>query len=136
MTQTPGKLPPPLSAELSTNMVNSPEKIALYTDFIKMFNSTLSSRNSKKDLKELTTKMLDISLRMLVIAPDPVAKRYTFWKGITSNINQTPRITAVEEEKLLEALGNLLLEMRKDITGEGTVITSDDILGIFIKDVL
>lgn len=105
--------------------VSPPEKITLYLDFIDMFTKILDAARSKKDAKRLGSKMVGIGLRMMVLAPDHVAKAYIYWKALASE--------GGESEPLIDAFGIVIMEMRKDLVGE-TSLCPDDAIGVFLRD--
>ncbi len=102
-----------------------PEKVTLYLDFVKLFVETLETAKSRKDIKNLSSKMLRIGLGMMVLAPDPVTKAYTYWLALSMEKG--------DPEPTLDALGDLIMEMRKDLVGE-TTCSRDDAVGIFLRD--
>jgi hypothetical protein len=104
----------------------TPEKITLYLDFIAMFTKILDAVKSKKDAKRLGAKMISIGLRMMVLAPDHVAKAYIYWKALSSE--------GGESEILIDAFGVVIIEMRKDLVGETTTLCPDDAIGVFLRD--
>lgn len=101
------------------------ERTTLYLDFIDMFAKLLGKSKSKRDVEKLNAKMINIGLSMMVLAPDPVAKAFIFWKAISAS-NDTP-------EASVDAFGDLIIEMRKDLVGE-TVCVRDDAVGMFLRD--
>lgn len=102
-----------------------PEKTTLYLDFIDMFAKLLGKSKSKKDVEKLNAKMINIGLSMMVLAPDPVAKAFIFWKALSAE--------GGDPEALVNAFGDLIMEMRKDLVGE-TVCVRDDAVGMFLRD--
>jgi hypothetical protein len=102
-----------------------PEKVTLYLDFIKMFVKVLENPGSKKATKEISTRMLNVGLSMMILAPDSVTKAYIFWKALSAN--------KCDPEKAIDAFGDIIMEMRKDLIGE-TVCTRDDAVGVFLRD--
>lgn len=104
-----------------------PEKVKLYLDFIDMFSRILEAARSRKPPKNLDTKMISIGLRMMVLAPDHVAKAYIFWKALSSE--------GGDSEALINAFGNVIMEMRADLIGD-TTCSRDDVIGVFLKDQL
>lgn len=102
-----------------------PEKTALYLDFIDMFAKLLIDPKSKRDAGKLNLRMLSIGLSMMILAPDPVAKAFIFWKAIFAN-NDDPEASD-------GALVDLIMKMRVDLIGE-TVCVRDDAVGMFLRD--
>lgn len=102
-----------------------PEKTTLYLDFIDMFAKLLGNPKSKRDVEKLGSKMITVGLSMMVLAPDHVARAFIFWKA-TSASNDNPEAT-------IDAFGDLIIEMRKDLVGE-TVCVRDDAVGMFLRD--
>jgi len=103
----------------------TPEKVTLYSDFIRIFDETLESTKSKREVKNLGSKMRRIGLHMMILAPDSVAKAYIFWLALSASNN--------DPERSIDALGDLIMEMRKDLVGE-TACSRDDAIGIFLRD--
>lgn len=104
-----------------------PEKVAAYLDFIDLFAKTLRAQKTKKEIEKIGTKMISLGLNLMVLAPDPVAKAFIFWKALCSE--------GGDSETMIDAFGKVILEMRKDLIGE-TTCTPDDAIGMFLRDQL
>jgi len=104
---------------------NVPEKVTLYLDFIKLVVETLEAARSRKRVKNLSSKIMRTGLGMMTLAPDHVAKAYIFWLGLSSKND--------DSEATVDAFGDLIIEMRKDLVGE-TAYSRDDAVGIFLRD--
>ena len=104
---------------------NVPEKVTLYLDFIKWFVETLEAARSRKSVKNLSSRMMRIGLGMMALAPDHVAKAYIFWLSLSSKND--------DHGATVDAFGDLIMEMRKDLVGE-TTCSRDDAVGIFLRD--
>jgi hypothetical protein len=108
--------------------VQSPEKITLYLDFIDLFTKIVDAVRTKRETKKLGSKMISIGLRMMVLAPDHVAKAFIYWKALASE--------GGDSEALIDAFGKVIMEMRKDLIGETTSLSPDDAIGVFLRDQL
>lgn len=105
---------------------HTPEKVAVYLNFIRLFAKILGNPRSKKETKDLGTKMIDLGMSLMVLAPDSVMRAYIFWSALSAS-------NSSDAEAVLSGFGDLIMEMRKDLVGE-TVCTQDDVIGIFLRD--
>ncbi len=103
----------------------APEKITLYLDFIKMFSELLGDPKSKRKAEKLDSKMISTGLSVMILAPDSVAKAFIFWRAISAE--------GRDSEAIIDAFGDIIMEMRKDLIGE-TVCVRDDAVGMFLRD--
>ena len=104
---------------------HTPEKITAYLDFINIFVKTIEATRSRKSVKDLGAKMMCVGLSLMVLAPDHVTKAYIFWLALSTEGN--------DPEAAIDALGDLVIEMRKDLIGD-TTCSRDDAVGIFLRD--
>lgn len=109
-------------ALLSTH---TPEKVAVYMDFIDMFTKILRKQKTKREIEKTGTKMISLGLNMMVLAPDSVINAFIYWKALSSE--------GGDSNAMIDAFGNVVLEMRKDIVGD-TKRTADDAIGMFLRD--
>ncbi len=101
------------------------EKLRIYLDFIDIFIKTVEKTKRNKHIGDLGTRLLKTGLSLMVVAPDSVVKKYTLW-----------RLLAMEGgdfEKIVNAFGDVIIEMRKDLIGE-TECNVEDALDIFLKE--
>ena len=107
---------------------HTPEKVELYVDFISLFVKTVAARKtiSKKRVEMLGSKMMSIGLRIMVLAPDNVARAFIYWKALSSDETLPP-------EEIIDAFGGVIMAMREDFVGP-TSCERDDIIGMFLRD--
>jgi hypothetical protein len=104
---------------------NLPEKVAVYMDFIDMFTKILRKQKTKREIDKIGTKMMNIGLNMMILASESVLSAFIYWKALSSE--------GSDSNAMIEAFGNVVLEMRKDIVGD-TKRTADDAIGMFLRD--
>lgn len=104
---------------------NLPEKVAVYMDFLDLFTKIIRKQKTKKEIDKISTKMMSISLNMMILASESVLSAFIYWKALSSE--------GSDLEAMISAFGNVILEMRKDIVGD-TKHTADDAIGMFLRD--
>jgi len=97
------------------------EKIETYLDIINIFTEIIK-KGQKARVQMLGMRLAETGLRLAVLAPDIVYKQYLFWRTLA--------IDGSDNNKTVNAFGQLLLEMRKDL-GE-TKLEISDILDAFL----
>ena len=100
------------------------EKLSIYLDFVDIFIKSTEAIKYKKNIKDLGSRSLKVGLGLMVVAPDSVVKKYTFWKLLA--------MEGTNMEKIVNAFGDVIIEMRKDLIGE-TKCNVEDALDIFLK---
>lgn len=109
-------------ALLSTH---TPEKVAVYMEFIDMFTQILRKQKTKREIDKIGTKMMKLGLSLMILASESVLEAFIYWKALSSEGSNS--------NAMIDAFGNVVLEMRKDIVGD-TKRTADDAIGMFLRD--
>lgn len=101
-----------------------PEKTKVYLEFVNIFVETMQRARQKKNINDLSTRLLKAGLNLMILAPDNVVKKYTIWRSFA--------MEGGDMEGTVKAFGDVIIEMRKDIIGQ-TECKIDDVLDVFLK---
>ena len=106
----------------------SEKKYTAYTKLLDIYFETMKATMMGKKSDKLIEKksigqMTDASKDIILYGSDDVVKTYLEWLDL-----------ARKEKPILRQFGQIVVSIRRDMGNQKTKITSDDVLGCFIKD--
>lgn len=112
------------------------QKLPAYEEFIDfIFNIFKLNKNNRsikdKDLQEFFWKMNKKSILWL---SDKTLKSYANWRKLATDYSKIEKASKEEGIMVMLALGDLLLDFRKDIGHKNNDIESGDVLSLFLND--
>lgn len=114
------------------------ECFKFFRDFLSNDEKTNNRFNSKKEMKKINDKFVELAVKLFFFAGDNVVKRFLNFRLLVLKTGSESNTLKVDEKKLqmelLKEYGKLFAELRIDLGYKDTECDYNDFLNLTLKD--